>query len=142
MTRMDVWGQGALFAFSGLEGKTDFSSQLVGTLLGDHPGIRFMTASPFELYIDTTDAADLVWETVASDIILGKMRIRDAWHRVCFVFQSNATVAGICPEGRLLLGVRFGKGKTGRNPEHGGDGRMLPVLPIDRGKNGDQPAGN
>ena len=44
MTRMDVWGQGALFAFSGLEGKTDFSSQLVGTLLGDHPGIRFMTA--------------------------------------------------------------------------------------------------
>ena len=103
MTRMDVWGQGALFAFSGLEGKTDFSSQLVGTLLGDHPGIRFMTARPFELYIDTTDVSGLEWETVASDLILGKMRIRDAWHRVCFVFLSNATVAGICPEGRLRL---------------------------------------
>ena len=95
MTRMDVWGQGALFAFSGLEGKTDFSSQLVGTLLGDHPGIRFMTARPFELYIDTTDVSGLEWETVASDLILGKMRIRDAWHRVCFVFLSNAAVGGI-----------------------------------------------
>ena len=103
MTRMDVWGQGALFAFSGLEGKTDFSSQLVGTLLGDHPGIRFMTARPFELYIDTTDVSGLEWETVASDLILGKMRIRDAWHRVCFVFLSNAAVGGICPEGRLRL---------------------------------------
>jgi hypothetical protein len=34
MVKMDVWGQGALFAFSGLEGKTGFDSQLVGTLLG------------------------------------------------------------------------------------------------------------
>lgn len=109
MTRMDVWGQGALFAFSGLEGKTDFHSQLVGTLLGDHPGMHFMTARPFELYVDTTDAADLVWEIVGSDLILGKVFIRNVWSRVCFAFLSNATVVGICPEGRLRLVFDSGK---------------------------------
>ena len=113
MVRMDVWGQGALFAFSGLEGKTDFHSQLVGTLLGDHPGIRFMTEHPFELYMDTTDAADLVWETVSSDLILGKVLIRNVWSKVCFVFLSNATVAGICPEGRLRLVFDSGKEDPG-----------------------------
>lgn len=109
MTRMDVWGQGALFAFSGLEGKTDFRTQLVGTLLGDHPGMHFMTARPFELYVDTTDAADLVWEIVGSDLILGKVFIRNVWSRVCFAFLSNATVVGICPEGRLRLVFDSGK---------------------------------
>ena len=109
MTRMGVWGQGALFAFSGLEGKTDFHSQLVGTLLGDHPGMHFMTARPFELYVDTTDAADLVWEIVGSDLILGKVFIRNVWSRICFAFQSNATVVGICPEGRLRLVFDSGK---------------------------------
>ena len=109
MARMDVWGQGAIFAFSGLEGKTDFQSQLVGTLLGDHPGMHFMAPNPFALYIDTTGVSDLVWETVASDLVLGKMLVRNEWHKVCFAFQSNATVAGLCPEGRLRLVFDSGK---------------------------------
>ena len=109
MVRMDVWGQGALFAFSGLEGKTDFHSQLVGTLLGDHAGIHFLTANPFELYMDTTGVSDLVWEILSSDLILGKVLIQNVWSKVCFVFQSNATVAGICPEGRLRLVFDSGK---------------------------------
>ena len=113
MVRMDVWGQGALFAFSGLEGKTDFHSQLVGTLLGDHAGMHFMTDSPFELYMDTTGVSDLVWEIVGSDLILGKALIQKVWSKVCFVFQSNATVAGICPEGRLRLVFDSGKEDPG-----------------------------
>ena len=113
MVRMDVWGQGALFAFSGLEGKTDFHSQLVGTLLGDHAGIHFLTANPFELYMDTTGVSDLVWEILSSDLILGKVLIQNVWSKVCFMFQSNATVAGICPEGRLRLVFDSGKEDTG-----------------------------
>lgn len=103
MIGMDVWGQGAIFAFSGLEGKTDFQTQLVGTLLGDHPGIRFVSTSHFELYMDTTGVSDLVWEMIASDLLLGKVLIGSEWKRLCFVFQAGATVTGICPTGRLRL---------------------------------------
>ena len=109
MTRMDIWGQGAIFAFSGLEGKTDYHTQLVGFLLGDHPGIHFLSSEPFELYMDTTGISSLVWETVASDLILGKVLLNGEWKRLCFVFKSNATVAGICPEGRLRLVFDSGK---------------------------------
>ena len=103
MVSMDVWGQGAIFAFSGLEGKTDFQSQLVGVLLGDHVGVRFLASQPFELYVDTTDVSDLVWEMVASDVLAGKIRVQNEWKRICFAFQSNATVVGLCPAGRLRL---------------------------------------
>ena len=103
MVRMDVWGQGAVFAFSGLESKTDFDSQLVGSLLGDHPGVRFAAPHPFELYMGTSGVADLIWEIVASDIVLGKALIDDKWMKVCFAFRSNASLVGICPPGRLRL---------------------------------------
>ena len=86
MVKMDVWGQGALFAFSGLEGKTGSDSQLVGTLLGDHAGIHFLTAQPFELYLDTTGVSNVVWETLASDVILGKVCIQNEWKRFCVAF--------------------------------------------------------
>lgn len=109
MSGMDVWGQGAIFAFSGLEGKTDFQSQLVGVLLGDHPGVRFLASHPFELYVDTTSVSDLIWETVASDVLSGKVCIQNAWKRICFAFRSNATVVGICPAGRLRLVFDSGK---------------------------------
>ena len=103
MVQLDVWGQGALFAFSGLEGKTVFDTQLVGCLLGDHPGVHFIAPSLFELYVDTTGVSSLVWETLASDLILGKARIGNEWKRICFAFRSNATVVGLCPSGRLRL---------------------------------------
>ena len=103
MVKMDVWGQGSLFAFSGLEGKTGFDSQLVGTLLGDHAGIHFLTSQPFELYLDTTGVSNVVWETLASDVILGKVCIQNEWKRFCVAFKSNATVVGVCPVGRLRL---------------------------------------
>ena len=103
MIGLDVYGQGALFAFSGLEGKTEYDTQLVGALLGDHPGVHFLAKNPFEMYMDTTGAADLVWEIVASDLILGKVFIRNEWKRFCAAFRSNATVVGICPAGRLRL---------------------------------------
>ncbi len=103
MIKQNTWGQGALFAFSGLEGQTRFDSQLVGALLGDHPGIHFFHTDPFELYMDTTGVSDLVWEIVASDIIVGKALIQNEWKRICFAFKSNATVIGICPAGRLRL---------------------------------------
>ena len=109
MISMDVWGQGAIFAFSGLEGKTGFDSQLVGVLLGDHPGVHFLPANPFELYMDTTGVSDLQWETVASDLLLGKARIQNEWKRLCFAFQANATVVGVCPQGRLRLVFDSGK---------------------------------
>ena len=113
MDRMDVWGQGAIFAFSGLEGKTDYFSQLIGFLSGDRPGIRFIAPARFEVSMDTTGVSDLTWEIVASDIILGKALIGDERKRFCVAFKSNATLVGLCPEGRLRL--VFDQGKADDN---------------------------
>ena len=113
MIPMNVWGQGALFAFSGLEGETRFDSQLVGSLLGDHAGIRFPGAHPFSLYVDTTGIPRLEWEIVSSDLIRGKALVGNEWRRICFAFRSNATVVGVCPAGRLRLVFDSGKAEEG-----------------------------
>ncbi len=113
MVKPNVWGQGALFAFSGLEGKTAFDSQLVGFLLGDHPGVHFASAHPFSLYMDTTGVSALAWDLVASDLVLGKALVQGQWKNVCFAFRSNAAVVGVCPSGRLRLVFDEGKADPG-----------------------------
>ncbi len=98
-----IYGQGALFAFSGLEGKTDFDTQLVGSLLGDHPGIHFCTKESFELYIDTKNIVSIEWDAVASDVISGRLVTEKSEKSFFFVFASNGTVVGKCPDDRLRL---------------------------------------
>jgi len=109
MIKPTVWGQGALFAMSGLCGRTDYASQWVCTLLGDHPGLHVMGEGiSFELYADTTGVRDIVWDTVASDVIIGRMLIGGEWTELAFVMLENDCIAGICPDKRLRLNVYEG----------------------------------
>ncbi|MEI7905710.1 MAG: trehalase family glycosidase, partial [Candidatus Firestonebacteria bacterium] len=41
----NIWGEGALFAVSGYDGKTDFSFELLAKLLGDRAGLSIYTGS-------------------------------------------------------------------------------------------------
>lgn len=45
----NVWGEGVLFAFSALDGRTDLRTELVATTLGDEPGfqIRYPSEATF-----------------------------------------------------------------------------------------------
>ena len=63
--------------------RLDLVNDIVGALLGDHVGVRFLASQPFELYVDTTDVSDLIWEIVASDVVAGKVRVQNEWKRIC-----------------------------------------------------------
>lgn len=61
------WGQGQLFAFSAVDGKSFFSSDFTGTLSGDKIGVIFHTKCRRTLFF--TDVATSL-NCVASDMIL------------------------------------------------------------------------
>ena len=87
MNLPNVWGQGALFAFSGLDGVSTMANSVVGALLGDGLGVMFHTDPRRELRFALRDLANhapgdpgkvfslgrsfsaVEYEIVASDII-------------------------------------------------------------------------
>jgi hypothetical protein len=44
MVLPNIWGQGSLFAFSGLDGVNTYENSLTGTLCGDMNGVIFTRA--------------------------------------------------------------------------------------------------
>ena len=67
----NVWGQGAIFAFSGLDGRTSYKDDFVGTLLGDHIGILFHLKNRRILIFNLHHTIkDIDYKCVGSDIIL------------------------------------------------------------------------
>lgn len=65
----NVWGQGQLFAFSALDGKTEKINDFVGTLSGDRLGIIFHTNIRRELAIVSLNTTKLTYDAVLSDYI-------------------------------------------------------------------------
>ncbi len=88
----NVWGQGALFAFSGLDGRNTLQNSLCGHLMGDRIGISFRFGEA-ELYLSLHGVRDITYQIVASDIIEGKLNGRD----FLFLFTDECTVSGFCP---------------------------------------------
>ena len=70
MVTPNVWGQGQLFAFSALDGRSLWGDDFVGTLSGDKVGIRFHTNVKRELAIVNLRGMEPVFDTVVSDVIL------------------------------------------------------------------------
>ena len=62
----DIWGQGQLFAYSGMDGAVPYDAQMIGALLGDHAGVRLHTKAPCELYWHTEGCNDLRWTAVTA----------------------------------------------------------------------------
>lgn len=69
MITPNVWGQGQLFAFSALDGKSMISDDFVGILSGDKIGIRFFSKTKRELILTAKTFFAPQFKTVASDII-------------------------------------------------------------------------
>lgn len=93
------WGQGQLFAFSGLDGKTDFKNDLVGTLSADRISIIFHTKVRRELAIVGHGAKNITFSAVTGDYINVTF---DETHNACFVFYKNGVVVGSFPENSFL----------------------------------------
>lgn len=94
----NVWGRGALFAFSGIEGTNTLKSSMCGQLLAEHIGIAF-DSHCIEMYLKLKDVFDFGFEVVASDIVKGKMNRIEPFG---FLFLKQNVVLGYCPEDLAL----------------------------------------
>ncbi len=90
----NIWGRGALFAFSGLEGETSYEENMVGQLMGERIGMRF-DREAIDLFLRVRGVESFTYKIVASDIILGKFNDKADFG---FLFINQYTVLGFCPK--------------------------------------------
>lgn len=91
-----VWGKGALFAFSALEGETKFEDSMCGQLTAEHIGM-FLDGCAAELYLRLKGirwTAEIAFSLVASDLIEGTLNGGEEFK---FVFLNQNTIVGYCP---------------------------------------------
>ncbi len=91
----NIWGQGQIFAFSALDGKTSRITDFSGTLSGDRVGVRFNSKKRRELAIVGFEADDLVFRAVCGDYIHG---IAPAGN-IRILFHAAHLIIGEVPEG-------------------------------------------
>ena len=94
----DVWGRGALFAFSGLDGTVSYDNSMCGQLLAQHVGMAFDKEAS-ELYLRWTGVHNYTFSIVASDIILGTANESDPFG---FLFVNENTMIGFCNAGQAI----------------------------------------
>ena len=114
----NVWGQGALFAFSGLDGECGVYSCLNAALLGDNLGIRIHAQELFDLYVLLAGIKDVRYDVVASDVIVA--RLKDAQgieSPFMLTFSNQQTIVGLCGQGRAQL--RSQRALNEARTEHG-----------------------
>ena len=69
MALPNVWGGGASFAFSALDGNNIYNEAISANLLSDRLGLGFNTALKAYLYIAFENVSDIIFEVVSSDLI-------------------------------------------------------------------------
>lgn len=93
----NIWGQGAIFAFSGLDGETSYKNDLVGTLLGDEVGILFHLKNRRKLVFNLPSTIkDIDYKCVGSDIIIADFVDKKGNLRLPFIliFSSKNLLIG------------------------------------------------
>lgn len=100
----DIWGQGALFVFSGLDGECITERCMDCTLLGDNPGVRIHGKEQFDLYITTDDITDIKYCIIASDIISALLTdSAGKKYETVFTFLNQSTIIGKCRRDSIVL---------------------------------------
>jgi glycogen debranching enzyme len=101
----DVWGEGSLFAFSGIDGETDAASGFVATFARDAYGLLFHT--PRRRYLDIT-----LGEAGTPRIVVGDVyAVETGQGDLVVAFSAWYTLIGLLPEGaRLQLRSEDGPG--------------------------------
>lgn len=99
----DVWGRGALFAYSALEGENTFSESVCGQLMAEHIGMMF-DGNQSELYLRLKGipwVLEIEFSLVATDLIEGKLsyELKGEFGGGSFKFLAldQRTVVGYAP---------------------------------------------
>ncbi|MGG1516516.1 trehalase family glycosidase [Paenibacillus oryzisoli] len=92
----DIWGQGSLFAFSGLDGMNTYKGSLVGTLCAERLGVVFHTKEKRTLHFKLKGLHDIHYKVVASDLIHAQLydSSAEAGTDLYVLFHSQDTVIG------------------------------------------------
>lgn len=100
MVLPNIWGQGSLFAFSGLDGVNTYENSLTGTLCGDMNGVIFHASDHIVLGFYFKDIGDIEYESVASDIVKMHVLHRKTGRKLplVFLFHTENTVIGLAPK--------------------------------------------
>jgi len=99
MNLPDVWGAGALFCFSGLDGKNLYSDDFCGTLSGDRIGIIFHTPVIQELHFCLNNVKDTHMHAVTSDWIHVDITGSNGHnHPLRIIFKEQHLIIGDCGE--------------------------------------------
>ena len=77
MALPNVWGGGASFAFSALDGNNIYNEAISANLLSDRLGLGFNTALKAYLYIAFENVSDIIFEVVSSDLIKASIVAND-----------------------------------------------------------------
>ena len=77
MALPNVWGGGASFAFSALDGSNIYNEAISANLLSDRLGLGFNTALKAYLYIAFENVSDVIFEVVSSDLIKASIVAND-----------------------------------------------------------------
>lgn len=77
MALPNVWGGGAAFAFSALDGSNIYNEEISANLLSDRLGLAFNTALKAYLYIALENVSDVIFEVVSSDLIKASIVAND-----------------------------------------------------------------
>ena len=69
MALPNVWGGGAAFAFSALDGDNIYNEAISANLLSDRLGLAFNTPLGAYLHLALENVSDVIFEVVSSDLI-------------------------------------------------------------------------
>ncbi len=94
----NIWGRGALFAFSGLDGIATFENSMCGNLLAQRVGMA-IDKEATELYLRWKNVERYDFSIVASDIILGTANACDPFG---FVFVNENTIVGFGKKDQVI----------------------------------------
>lgn len=108
MAIANVWGQGQLFAFSALDGKSEFGDDFAGVLSGDRIGIRFFKDVKRELSIVGYDTNDLTFDAVLSNLILANVNSG----KICIAYVDTHLIIGKIPADATAVVMVEGLYKT------------------------------
>lgn len=97
----NVWGRGALFAYSGLDGVATYNDSMCGQLMAEHIGVTFDDGAA-ELYFRLTGTPwiqEISFSLVSSDLIEGTLRDNNSF---LFLFYDQSTVVGFAPANEVI----------------------------------------
>ena len=97
-----VYGEGVLFAFSGLDGKTSSVSPVVAGTVGDGIGLRFHLPKNPILRVFLPGGAAPRWQVVSNDLLVARIPRADLPMVIGFVSQS-VLVGRLPPGGHVAL---------------------------------------